>query len=384
MEINREHIRHLLFEKIGGTISEADNELVDDAIRNDSEIAALWQEIQNEFDPPHNTFLAQINEDEDWKKVKARLQPRKGGNARLIRLRLLQAAAVVLCISIAGIFYLSSRSTNKQPGQQAAAIPSLSPASKSPELKLADGSVVNLSETGKKVNAKGIKLSLGNKQLSYATGNDKDIRWASLQVPAKLDYQLLLPDGSKVWLNASSSLRFPYAFYGNTREVYLEGEGYFEVAKNAARPFIVHAGKTDVKVLGTSFNINTYETNKTITSLVEGSVLTTAGSDSLKLMPGRQAIYSNTAFSTSPFEATNVLSWMQGISYFNNTKLSDISAIIARWYDVKVVIEDQATLNQTFSGAINKHKPIQVFLTNIAISSGIQSRIDEKGTIYLK
>src|SRR5690349_20819166 len=116
MEINREHIRHLLFEKIGGTISEADNELVDDAIRNDSEIAALWQEIQNVFDPPHNSFLAQINEDEDWKKVKARLQPRKGGNARLIRLRLLQAAAVVLCISIAGIFYLSSRSTNKQPG----------------------------------------------------------------------------------------------------------------------------------------------------------------------------------------------------------------------------------------------------------------------------
>jgi hypothetical protein len=302
----------------------------------------------------------------------------------MVQLRLLQAVAVILCVSIAGIFYFSSRSTVKKPEQQAATRPSASPASKSLELKLADGSVVNLSEAGKKVNAKDIELSLGDKQLSYATGSDSVIRWASLQVPAKLDYQLLLPDGSKVWLNASSSLRFPYAFYGNTREVYLQGEGYFEVAKNAARPFIVHAGKTDVRVLGTSFNINNYETNKTITSLVEGSVLTTAGNDSLKLKPGRQAVYTNEAFATSAFDATDVLSWMQGISYFNNTKLNDISAIIARWYDVKVVIEDQATLNQTFSGAIDKHKPIQVFLTNISISSGIRSRIDEKGTIYLK
>jgi ferric-dicitrate binding protein FerR (iron transport regulator) len=385
MEKNREYIRNLLFDKIGGTISEEENELVENAIRNDDVIAAMWQEIQLEFAHPQRMFLAGLEEDKGWENVKAGLKPGGDKNVRLFYRRSLQLVAAVFILGIAGVYYYftlrpSAKVTARQELNQkdSTAVPAML------ALKLSDGTMIDLSKAGRQVQAGDMRLSLGNKQLSYVGGNDRVNQWAVLEVPKKLDYQLLLPDGSRVWLNASSSVRFPYVFSGATREVFLEGEGYFEVSKDAAHPFIVHAGATAVRVLGTSFNINTYKRDKPVTSLVEGAVMVAANTDSVRLGPGHQAVYTGNSLATAPFDTEEVLSWMKGIYYFRNTRLRDICDILSRWYDVKVVVEDPALLDQTFSGAVNKHKPLQVFLTNITVSSGIKVNTAADGTIYLK
>ncbi|MES1249286.1 MAG: FecR domain-containing protein, partial [Chitinophaga rupis] len=159
---------------------------------------------------------------------------------------------------------------------------------------------------------------------------------------------------------------------------------YFQVAGNASRPFIVHTKATSVKVLGTSFNINAYEANNPVTSLVEGVVLAYTDSASIKLQPGYQAVYEGKNFTTTTFDSTDVLSWISGISYFHGVPLGSISSILSRWFDLKVVFDNPGIANQQFSGAIYKEKPVQVFLTNISISSNIQSYFGADGTLHLK
>jgi transmembrane sensor len=372
MDRNKEYIRTLLFEKIGGTISEEDDRLLEEAIRKDSDVAAMWQEVQELF---NSSFLGSVDANAGWVVVKDNIRHDNKRRFGIAPMGALLAAAVLLGCIIMGVLYFSGSEESPQVVAQH---------EKTLTLHLADGSVIDLANANGRINGKDIELSAGDKQLSYKASADSVVQWASLFVPNRLDYRLALPDGSTVWLNASSSLRFPYGFHGNTREVYLEGEAFFEVAKNAAKPFIVHAGNTSVQVLGTAFNINTYEKDKVITSLVHGSVKTFAQQDTVILKPGYQSVFAGDGFGTSTFDSTNVLSWMQGIVYFNNEKLSAITSIIRRWYDVELQIDNPALMHENFSGAINKHKPLKVFLTNISISSGIQSYTDGNGKVHLK
>jgi len=382
MKPHIEHIRSLLFEKISGTISEADDRLVTEAIQNDEEIRQLWEEIRHAFNKPEaKHFLLSRDEEASWKNLAGQLRSQDPCLPLYLRPRTWVAAAVVTGVCLLGVYFysrVSSTKTGLPPAIVAKAPSSL-------QLTLADGTTIDLSDTAaRKIKAGKIQVAATEKALTYAASEDSVLQWASLYVPNKLDYKVSLPDGTQVWLNASSTLRFPYTFSGSSREVYLEGEGYFNVAKNAAKPFIVHAGATSVKVLGTSFNVNAYEASRPVTSLVEGSVMAYAGDVSLTLQPGYQASYEGQQFSSSTFDSTDVLSWMSGISYFNRAPLSSISSILSRWFDVKVVFDNPDIAHQVFSGAIYKGKPLQVFLTNISISSGIQSYFNKDGTLHLK
>ncbi|HVW58567.1 MAG TPA: FecR domain-containing protein [Puia sp.] len=382
MKLQTEHIRSLLFEKIAGTISPENHRLVDEALRNDEHIRRMWEEIQAGFHKPEaKRFLSTRDADDSWKSLAVRLQPRDVRRPLLLRPGTWAAAAVFAGVFFLGLYLyprISGVKTTVRPAI-AAALPS------NPELRLADGTRIDLSDpASRQIDAGKIKVATSGKTLTYSASGDSALQWASLYVPNKRDYKLSLPDGSKVWLNAASSLRFPYAFNGGTREVYLEGEGYFQIARNTARPFIVHTRSTSVTVLGTSFNIDAYEADKPVTSLVEGAVRTSAGDAAVTLQPGYQAVYAGQRFSTSPFDSTDVLSWMSGVSYFHGVPLAGISSILSRWFDVKVVFDDPEIARQQFSGAIYKEKPVQVFLTNISISSGIQSYYSADGTLHLK
>jgi ferric-dicitrate binding protein FerR (iron transport regulator) len=251
---------------------------------------------------------------------------------------------------------------------------------------MANGQQINLSDTSKKViNMPFAHLKKGANGLSYQVDNNKSEEWSTLVIPSKLNYRIVLSDGTQVWLNSVSSLRFPFSFLGKTREVYLTGEAFFKVAKNAAHPFIVHTGQTDVKVLGTEFNVNTYHADETVTSLVEGSV-STSGQDkqSIHLQPGYQAVYTSGAgFQAQPFDPAIELAWMNDIYYFHNTKLHDISDVLLRWFDVKVVFDNPAKADEAFSGAIQKNKPIDVFIQNIKASAGVTAILKE-GVLHIR
>ncbi|HEY4207658.1 MAG TPA: FecR domain-containing protein [Puia sp.] len=203
----------------------------------------------------------------------------------------------------------------------------------------------------------------GTRQLSHPTGNEQDPAHpeaageAFISTPRGGQYQLILPDGSKVWLNSSSSLRFPTVFKGKQRSVELSGEGYFEIAKNAAMPFSVKVNGMQVRVLGTHFNTMAYPDEKTInTTLLEGAVEVSSGDLSKRLAPGQQAALNNAGHQLAVGQADiqKAVAWKNGLFEFDHTDLATIMRQLARWYDIEIVY--QAMPDKTpLGGSISKN-----------------------------
>lgn len=381
MECNKEYIRELLIEKFAGTISEADNELIESAIRNDLEILRMWEEVQRELGTAKGrAFLNRLDDEQAWQQVAAKFRAGAGSNhSFFFPKKWMAVAAICLPCLFASWWYF--RHTTAPAGKPQLAI-------KAPagvQLTLAGGPTVNLSDTAaRQLNIGSTALNIRGKELRYASTRELMHAWNTLTVPSRLDYKILLEDSTEIWLNAASVLRFPFSFAAGEREVYLDGEAFFKVAKDARRPFIVHTGKTDIRVLGTSFNINAYDDHITTLTLVDGKVATTAGGREVTLRPGQQAIYRPGAgFETKPFDAAIALSWMQGVRYFHNVPLGEITGMLPRWFDVQVVFDSPQLEQQTFSGAIEKNRPLQSFLTNLEITSGVQYYFS-KGVLHFK
>ncbi len=170
-----------------------------------------------------------------------------------------------------------------------------------------------------------------------------------------MDYKITLADGSKVWLNSTSRIDFPFEFSAKTREITINGEAYLEIAKNSAKPFIVHLPNGSVKVLGTEFNVNTYDSNMIKISLIEGAVSFEGRKESILLKPGFQAVSTPGKDYTQTFDSFKTLSWRDGIHYFDESPLSEIIKVIPRWYNVKsIVIDNSRNQNKRFVGLLNK------------------------------
>jgi transmembrane sensor len=178
-----------------------------------------------------------------------------------------------------------------------------------------------------------------NGQLSYtALNGSHEVLYNTMTTPRGRQYQLVLADGSRVWLNSASSLRFPTAFTGKDRAVELTGEGYFEVADDAAHPFIVKTRNMDIHVMGTGFNVMAYgDEEATAATLVHGSVEIEAGNHAARIIPGQQANIFQGTLNVSTPDMTEVLAWKEGKFRFRKTGIKAIMRQIARWYDVDIV-----------------------------------------------
>jgi len=217
----------------------------------------------------------------------------------------------------------------------------------------------NLAQQG---NIKIIKLDNG--RLAYKTLNEKpgEVLYNTISTPRGGQYILVLADGSKVWLNAASSLRFPTSFTGKERNVELTGEGYFEVAHNAAMPFHVKSGDMTVEVLGTHFDINAYNDESVIkTTLLEGSVKVSKGAASKMIRPGEQAQIENHGNPLIPkimVQTTDVdaaIAWENGRFIFQGNNIQSVMRQLARWYDVEVSYQENVT-DEKFVGVINRSR----------------------------
>ncbi|MEZ2335600.1 FecR family protein [Mucilaginibacter sp. RCC_168] len=167
-------------------------------------------------------------------------------------------------------------------------------------------------------------------------------------------YEVQLPDGTHVWLNAASSLTYPVHFVGGQRTVWLTGEGYFEVAKDKTRPFDVSTGTQHVRVLGTHFNINAYPgEDSQKTTLLEGSVQVLSKANAIMLKPGEQAVNNGIDLNILHLNAEDAIMWKNGLFHFDHTELHALMRELARWYDVEVVYEGQSR-SRLFSGTIDK------------------------------
>jgi transmembrane sensor len=258
--------------------------------------------------------------------------------------RWVAAASVILIIATASFLYLNNKKSDQQLAEHTGA--GILPGHDGAILTLADGQKILLDSLGNGRIAEQGKTTVlvNNGQLVYdVAGENKEVLYNTMSTPKGRQYRLLLPDGTKVWLNAASSITYPAAFAGNERTVTIHGEAYFEVAKDKSRPFRVNVnGRSEIEVLGTHFNVNAYDDEETIkTTLLEGSIRLTRNAERVTLKPAQQAvssIHSPLTIDRSP-DLDQVMAWKEGYFNFDNASIQSVMKQIARWYDVEVVYE---------------------------------------------
>lgn len=232
-----------------------------------------------------------------------------------------------------------------------------------------DHSAISYSSTGEHV-------QIGKEHaISQKTSHQEQIVFNTLIVPFGKRSEIMLSDGSKVWLNSGSKLVFPAQFDAGKREVYLEGEAVFEVAHRQKQPFLVKTGHQEIEVLGTVFNVSNYKDDHAIyTVLQSGSIqirLTDAGlfksQKPIKIAPGTMAIFDRNekAIKTEAVATEPYFSWRDGIFIFKNDALKSIMKKIARYYNVEVVINDKNLANETFSGYLDVKENIEHVMQTI-------------------
>lgn len=344
-----------------------DDELFEDAL--------VWVNL-NQSD--HAIWLEDMKSDTLQKIRKAKAKPIRTKK----RTWLYYAAAIFLMLGIGYSFYHYRTPDFTEIDAELSAV---LPGSNKAELKLSDGRTINLrSDKDGIVIDQDLEYSDGTPLLSV---DKKDLSkiMATINVPKGGKYQIVLPDGSKVWLNSMSKLEYPLAFDPNKRTVKLEGEGYFEVAKlnknNKRVPFEVICNAQTIEVTGTQFNVSAYpDEAQTISTLVEGSINIHSASGKVSLTPNQQAINTANGLSKRTVDVESFIAWKNNKFMFYETELRDVMKGLSRWYDIQV--EYQGNIPATyFYGEIGRDKNLAEVIRLIE-KSGVKFKLKQKGSTY--
>lgn len=210
---------------------------------------------------------------------------------------------------------------------------------------------------------------------------ESEVAMQTIHVPAGQRAELTLQDGTKVWLNAKSTLVFPTLFTGNLREVKLDGEGFFEVSHNKQKPFVVATQKFDVKVLGTKFNLTAYSAKESFrTSLLEGSVelLQTGHQSGVLLKPSEQAEFKNDKLVISSIQNTDHFLWKEGIISFDDMSFSEMLTELELYFDLSIELKNAQIAGFRYSGKFRMKEGVEHILQVLQLNNNFQYRIDEK------
>lgn len=301
------------------------------------------------------------------------------------------AAAASLLLLATGTWWFAFRKTNQQPG--ITTVQTIAPGSNGAVLTLANGQQITLDNLGNGIVAdeNGTSVLLQNNQLQYRnTTGATAIAYNTLATPRSRQFQLVLPDGTRVWLNAASSIRYPVAFTGIERKVEITGEVYMEVTPQPAAPFIVSTGNMQVQVLGTAFNINAYTDEAAVTTtLTQGSVRVKLADTAttivtpVLLKPGQQAALANRTLTlNTKADISAVLAWKNGQFSFEQADVAAVMRQIARWYNVDIRYEGPPP-HREFHGGIGRDFTLQQVLEALE-KTGVHCRLEERTVIVEK
>ena len=232
----------------------------------------------------------------------------------------------------------------------------------------------------------GVTIHTNDQALVYVDSlDDQDVNLQNrLITPKGGEYTIMLADGTKVWVNAATEIRYPVKFAGKERRVRLEGEAYFEVVKNTEKPFIVEANGMEVKVYGTQFNVNTRRDDQIQTTLVEGSVsVKPKGLAEVMLKPNQQAVFNKLAgrVTVRDVDVLSYVAWQRGNCYFENKSIGEILDELSLWYDIQVFFVNNEVRNERFSGYLPRYEEINGLLSLIEKTSHVQFEI--KGRVII-
>ncbi|WP_440133065.1 FecR family protein [Chitinophaga sancti] len=330
--------------------------------------------------------------DIDYENIYSQLIPPR---SRIITFRRLAAAALIFLLAGSAFWYLGHSGKQTPVASNTEALTPanpINPGSNKATLTLADGTVVPLDSAGSQTIHQGNQsIKQQNGQLLYtAEANGSTIHYNKLSTPRGGQFQIVLPDGTKVWLNSATTLRYPTAFTGTNRIVELEGQGYFEVAPDATHPFLVkvpstHRDSMEVQVLGTGFDVMAYADEATVnTTLISGSVRVKGGNTLQTLQPGQQAVMDNDnhAITVRPADIKKVTAWKNGVFVFNNTALPAILREVARWYDVDIVYNASPS-TELYGGGISRNLQLSSVLRLLEASGYNHLKLEGRKVIVL-
>jgi ferric-dicitrate binding protein FerR (iron transport regulator) len=307
------------------------------------------------------------------------------------------AASLALMAVLAGLLFMPAKKNNAINIIVKKDKTTILPGSNKAYLTLANGNKIVLDDAknGQLAASAGVKVSkAANGVVVYkfdrksgGQGHPAIPEINTITTPRGGQYQVILEDGTKVQLNAASSIKFPEFFNGSNREIELDGEAYFEVAKDKAHPFIVKANGTQVQVFGTHFNINAYSDNPDITTtLLEGSVKMSKGTAAVMLLPGQQGTVnqSGSSIKVSQADVEANMAWINGFFVFHDQSIINIMRQVSRWYDVDIQYQDAEVQENEFGGTISKYKDIKELLDNIKLTGSIHYKIEGRRVIIMK
>lgn len=374
-----------------GTTTEMDlRKSISDALQKGEEPASLSAKQKQHLAKLYEGITTQLNTDNTNPVISVPFYKRRA-------FVYLTAACIALIVTgIAAIFHKNYPDVKFPDLGLEFAVQDIPPGGHKAILTLADGRTITLNEAadGELAKESGIVVrKAGNGQLVYEVTGQTDqaaaLTYNTISTPKGGTYQVILPDGTIVWLNAASSLRFPTSFVSlKERKIELSGEAYFEVAKDVRHPFRVLTSKQEVQVLGTHFNISSYLDDKIEkTTLFEGSVkvsnLQKSGDASVILVPGQQSNIIEAETTITKADLDDVLAWKNGVFVFNDEPLESIMKKVSRWYDVEVVY-DGIDKNKLFGGSVSRFDNVSKVLRQLELTGGVHFKVEEGRIIVMK
>lgn len=386
-----EQVSHLLFKHLQGTLSVEEQQQLEHWLQQSPRNRQLFNSVNDEAQLRQQLLVyqeAQQQEQPVWDKIQQLRNRPSAGTVRQVRFPRKWMWAAALCVLLAGTgVYVWNNTPGRAPDNTATVgVPDVQPGKTGAVLTLADGRQVVLDSLQNGVVAveNGARVTLKNGGLAYNGSADNTTvapLYNTLSTPRGRQFQLVLPDGTHVWLNAASSLQYPTQFTGKERKVVVTGEAYFEVAASSSLPFTVVTGNAAVQVLGTSFNINAYNNEGLLAAtLVAGSIKVSAGESTVLLKPGQQAQVNHAAAKQEvkvvrDADVAQAVAWKEGVFNFEDVTLEEAMRQLERWYDIEVTYEKKIP-DIRFGGKLSRDMSLKGLLKSLE-EADVHFRIEE-------
>ena len=373
LEYDNNYIRRLIQLDLVGGLSPEEKGKLEDWINESEEHRLLFCKIKKQLSINEIRNYLQTDVEDAWKKVREKTFGAPAVRPRRV-LKWLKYAAVVIPVSLSlSLWYAwKEKMENKQ-----ATVARLSPV-----LTLDNGEKYQLDpeeQTEIYVDEEVKAYQAGGGLIYDTTARQEENKYNRIEVPRGSEYWIVLPDGTRVWLNAATELKYPVAFHAKERRVYLKGEAYFEVAPDKNRPFYVETEEVKIRVLGTVFDENTHYTRGVRTVLVEGAVALEWGDQKeIRMKPGELADFDRTTTEVTlkEVDVTSYISWKEGYFVFEDEPLEEIMHTLSLWYDKEFLFVGKRSRALHFSGHIKRYERIETILSAITDVTGVEFRMN--------
>ena len=377
-------VSQLIVKDLQGCISPEEKVMLDKWLEESSENREIYHRVQGRVNrEERQRIIRKLNKRAAWERVDRNT---KKYRHPILRRCMKYAATIVLPLFMVGVgFYLIR---DKEEIHPVAEMVKISPGVTKAELVLADGHKVVLgTETiDSLVSEEGVNIVKDGNGVSYLGNKEEgDLAYNIMRVPRGGEFKVRLQDGTLVYMNSETELKYPVRFVGKERRVYLSGEAYFEVQRDTTKPFIVVMNGNEVRVLGTEFNVRSYEDEKCqFTTLVAGKVLlTTHDHRCIELLPNEQGIVDPQGdIRKEQVDVALYTAWKDGNFVFRKQSLEHIMEIVERWYDLKVTFEDEWCKQVSFSGNVERYDDFSKLAEMLEATGSVKFRI-KNNEIYV-